>query len=114
MNIFTTLLSGVAGVLIGMLIISLCVVTSKEERLREWEEDDYVFLFPKIPNETIYEIVINEGCESYIVEHKVTDVSIKGIEYDGTWVEWESSNIFMTRMEAEKKLKQRLKLVEGG
>lgn len=111
MGVFTMFLFGACGALVGVLIVALCMVTGNEDRLRELIEDDHVFIFPVIPNDFIYEIVEDERFEPCVVKYKVSDVSVKGVEFDGMWVSWKNPNIFMTRNDAERELRKRMKML---
>lgn len=72
----------------------------------DMDEQSRLFVLPVAVGGLVYEIVTDERTEPYIEEYEVTDVSVKGVEYAGDWIDWECENLYTNREDAERTLRK--------
>lgn len=97
--------------LIATFYQNLWAMAELREKLKYYEdleEQGRLIKPPCAVGDTVYEI-LEESVPSpyfYIGEYKVQDVSSKAVRYADDWTSLDCMNLFFTREEAEKKLKE--------
>lgn len=79
------------------------------KRYRDLEEQGRLLVLPCKVGDTVYEI-LEETVPNhyfYISEHKVQDVSTRGIKYADDWNPCDNGNLLFTKREAEAELERR-------
>lgn len=70
-------------------------------QLEDMDEQNRLFVLPVAVGGSVYEIITDERTEPYIEEYEVTDVSVKGVKYNGEWTNWNACNLYTDYREAE-------------
>lgn len=69
--------------------------------LEDLEEQNRLFAIPVAIGGSVYEVVSDDRFEPYIEEYEATDVSVRGVKYNGEWTNWNACNLYTDYREAE-------------
>ena len=83
-------------------------VAERLAKYEDLEEQGKLIKLPCAVGDTVYE-VLEESVPLhyfYIAAYEVQDVSVKAVKYADDWTSYHDKNLFFTREEAKKKLKE--------